>query len=340
MISKVKLTNYLKNVEDVDSHFAKGSKRIRIFHMKNASKAMCALIVTTSLLQAVGEDNVPGYRATYPENAIGMSTLTIVPKTNRLGRFAFADTNLLCNPTIYKNQEVKTCLLAGVRNVQMKLSNHLKSKSTNYGVLGLNATYDGVPDWSWVGGLTLQSAVTHFNLLTNTRYIGALVGRYAIKPNLGISVGAYAELGFRANIVDPLIGMDYTRHDWTLDVAYPIKAGLTYKGYAKQLFGVIVRPLYTAMRKNRGLGKSPAIATFQGNGLEFRYDFQPQPGFDFWCTLGKVHPTTSQLIFVVLFEHFNQMLTERQQNKTNLRERQREREERERGERERERVFL
>ena len=255
--------------------------------MRYASKIFCALITTTSILQAVGEESVPGYRASYPEQALGASNLTILPKKCRKGQFSFSDNNFLYNPSIYKNPEMETFLLVGVRDVWLKLSDKIHSKNTPYAVLGLNATYDGVPDWTWAGGITLQSAVTHYSLINNTRYIGVLTGRYAVKKPLGITMGVYSELGFRANIVRPVIGLDYTRGNWVLEAIFPIKAGVMYKGFEKHLLSAMVRPFYTALREEKGLGKSPAIATFKGSGLELRYDFLPRHGFDIWMALGQ-----------------------------------------------------
>jgi len=261
--------------------------------MRLISSVLFALVAATSILQAVGEDCVPGYRACYPEQALGVSNLTLLPKMSRKGRFSFSDTNILCSPSLYKDTETETCLLAGVRDVWMGLSDKLHPKNTPYAVLGLNATYDGVPNWTWVSGISLQSAVTHFSLINNTRYIGALSGRYTMKQNLGLHAGVYSEVGFRASIVRPIAGLDYTKGNWLFEAIYPVKAGVVYKGFDKHLFSTILRPFYTALREEKGLKKSPAVATYKGAGLEFRYDFLPKHEFDVWIALG--HTLNSNL---------------------------------------------
>jgi hypothetical protein len=250
------------------------------------------LLACTSLLQAVGEESVPGYRASYPENAVGVSALCILPKTTRKGHFSFSDTNVLCNPRLWKDQEVETCLLAGVRDVRMSLRDHLQKKNTPYAVLGLNTTYLGVPRWTWIGGVSMQSAMRHFSFGSNTRYIATAVGRYALASNIGLTAGFYTELGFRASIVQPVVGFDYTRGKWTLEAVYPVKGGIVYSGFNRQLISAIVRPFYTALRNEKGLGHRPAISTFNGTGLELRYDFLPKRSFDLWMAIGRTFAST------------------------------------------------
>jgi hypothetical protein len=254
--------------------------------MKRITKTLFALIMSSTLLHGAGEESVPGYRASYPENAIGISNLTIGPQKTHSNKFIYSDTNLLCNPDVYKSDNVEASLLFGIRDVHMSMSDKLKPKNTPYGVVGVNGIYDGVQDWCWTGGLSLQSSVKQWNLLSNTRYIGALLGRYAYKPNTGLSVGLYSELGFRANIVRPIVGLDYSRGNWVLEAIYPVKAGLVYKKFAKHQFSAVVRPFYTALKNTHALHHSPAVSTFKGYGYELRYDYIMKKGINLWTTLG------------------------------------------------------
>lgn len=253
--------------------------------------AVLPLILMGNALIAVGEESVPGYRGSYPQNAYGASNFTTVPKKTSRGRFSYSDTNLLFNPSIHKSDHTELCVLLGVRDLYVKLKDHLTPQNHGYGVVGINGIYTGIEKWDWTAGLSLQGGTQNFSFRTNTRYIGALLGRYQQTDRLGISVGAYAEVFSRANIVQPALGLDYTYANWTAEAIFPVKIGLVYKKYKNNIFSLVGKPIYTAFESRKGFGKKRAISSLSGYGAEVRYDYLGCSKGNLWIALGETIQT-------------------------------------------------
>jgi hypothetical protein len=244
---------------------------------------MCCI---PTLAYSSNEEEAPGYRATYPNQAIEADQLSICPSGTRKGHFSYGETNASVDTLVYSKKTIENSIVVGFRRIHIGLSSKIKPQNTLYGVLGINSTYTGIAAWNWVGNCVVQPNLKSTNFADKTRYIASLHGRYEANPSTGLHVGFYAELGLRASIVHPLIGIDYTYGSWLLQGVYPIKYGITYQGIDRHRFSLMVRPFSTAVRVRKGLQDRPATTHYQGTGGELRWDYLPTSRWNFWMSLG------------------------------------------------------
>lgn len=247
-----------------------------------------ALLVNSVAFSAQSEDpeDFPGYRATYLEQKLDIDYLSTCPKKSDHGKFSFGDSNATLSKvaSTYANGDVS--IIGGLRRIHMELSTHIRSHDTLYGVCGASVDYTGMSRWNWTGGLTVQPDITRFDLARNTRYVGAIQGRFEHTKTIGLHAGIYVETGMRATAVRPLIGADYTSGSWVYQAVYPIKAGVSYTGLPHHIFSCMIRPFYAAVKVHKGFYHHPAVAKYEGSGAEVRWDLTPNPLWNFWFSVG------------------------------------------------------
>jgi hypothetical protein len=241
---------------------------------------------STAFVFSDNEEESSGYRATYPDQGVEVNQLSIAPAHSRKGHFSYGETNANVSKMFFSNKSIENNIVAGLRNVHIGLGSKIQPKNTLYGVLGIQSTYTGVEDWSWTGNFVIQPNLKNMNLARTTRYIASLHGRYEVIHSTGLHVGFYAEIGIRAPLVRPLLGIDYTIGPWLLQAIFPIKYGLTYKGISNHMFSLMARPFYTAVHVKKGLHDTPATARYKGTGGELRWDYLPTLHWNFWLSLG------------------------------------------------------
>lgn len=245
-------------------------------------------IISTSLqLRGSDEEEAPGYRATYPNQAVQAEQLSIPPAHTRKGRCSYGDTTAFLSAKLSASPTLATDLIVGARRVRLGLEHKIQPRESLYGILGLNAEYHGLEDWSWIGNAVVQPRLIHSNIARSTRYILAFNGRYAATKAAGIHVGFYTELGMRASLIHPLLGLDYTAGPWLFQAVYPIKAGISYQGFQSHALSLMVRPIYTALRLHKSLHNRPGIGCYKATGAEFRWDYLPTPRWNFWVAVGS-----------------------------------------------------
>lgn len=247
-----------------------------------------ALLLNSIAFSAPTEDpkDFPGYRAAYLEQKLNVDYLSTCPKKSDHGKFSFGDTNATVSKVVSKYANGDVSIIGGLRSVHMEMGSHIHSHSTLYGVLGGSVEYTGMSRWNWTGGLAIQPDIKRFDLARNTRYIGAIQGRFEHTKTIGIHAGLYVEAGMRALAVRPLIGADYTSGSWLYQAVYPIKAGASYIGLPHHIFSFMIRPFYTAVKVHKGFYHHPAVAKYEGSGAEVRWDLTPNPLWNFWLSVG------------------------------------------------------
>jgi hypothetical protein len=249
---------------------------------------LLASVITSIAFFANAEDqkDLPGYRATYLEQTLDLDYLSTSPAKSHHGTFSFSDAHAVLYKTISQNSFGDVSVLGGLRRVHMKLGSKIRPQNTLYGVIGSTIEYSKMDRWNWDAGFSIQPDVNSFDLVNSTRYIGAIHGRYAYTDSIGVHAGIYAELGMRATSVNPIIGADYKTGPWLYQAIFPQKAGISYTGFSHHIFSFMVRPFFTAVKVHKGNYHHPAVALYNGNGAEFRYDLTPNPMWNFWISLG------------------------------------------------------
>ena len=248
---------------------------------------LLTLCSMTALAYADDEIEAPGYRAAYPNQVIEADQMSISPAKSRKGHFSYGETNASVNATFLTKGALQNSVIAGLRNIHLGLGSKIRPKNTLYGVIGVNSTYTGIEDWNWMGNLVIQPDLKFENMTRSIRYIASLHGRYQVHPSTGLHAGFYAELGMRSSIVRPLLGVDYTWGAWLLQAVFPIKYGVTYQGFTKHAFSLMVRPIYTAVHIHKALHDRPGIACYKNTGAEFRWDYLLTARLNFWVALGS-----------------------------------------------------
>ena len=249
-----------------------------------------SIIAACSHLLGINEEEAPGYRATYPNQVILAEQLSIPPRHTRKGPFSYGDATAFLTTNLFSSTSGSTDLVVGARRVRLGLGQKVAPHESLYGVLGLNADYRALDGWDWIGNIVLQPQIKSKNIARSSRYIAAMNGRYAASSATGLHVGFYAELGMRASIVHPLIGIDYTAGPWLLQAVYPIKAGISYRAFQSHIFSLMARPVYTAIRLHKALYNRPGIGCYKAMGLEFRWDWAPEKRWNFWAAVGSTLP--------------------------------------------------
>jgi hypothetical protein len=247
---------------------------------------MC-ICCATAFNYAVDEVSTPGYRATYPMQVVGLDQLSICPANTRKGSFSYGDAHALINTKITSGKTIKNNLLAGFRRIHLGLGSKIHQKNSLYGVLGIDSKYSGIEAWLWNGSLVVQPDLQSSSLARKTRYMGTLHGRYEVVPSTHLHVGFYMELGMRASLIRPIIGIDHTHGPWLIQAVFPIKYGISYLAIQNHMFSLMIRPLYTTVRVHEGLRNRPAITQYRGTGGEVRWDYLPTSRWNFWISLGK-----------------------------------------------------
>lgn len=245
------------------------------------------LIATSTYVRGGDEEEAPGYRATYPNQVVQVDQLSIPPAHTRKGRCSYADTLTFISTRVSSTTTCFTDLIVGARRVRLGLENKVQPRESLYGVLGLNTEYRGIEDWSWIGNAVVQPRLVSSNIARSTRYTVALNGRYAVSKATGLHVGLYTELGMRTSLLHPLLGIDYSVGPWLFQAIYPIKAGISYQGFRSQVFSLMVRPVYTAIRLHKALHNRPGIGCYKATGAEFRWDFFLTNRWNFWAAVGS-----------------------------------------------------
>jgi len=245
-----------------------------------------AVLFTFSLLVADSPSDLPGYRAAYFLRSVDAQYLSIFPAKTRYGKFSYGDGQATISGRLYRSSSAALDLMAGIRNVHMKIRNDFPRNNSLYGVVGLNGRYSGVERWVWLGSLVLQPRLAS-EAFRDMRYIGLLHGRYLYNERTGLHVGCYAEVGTRAKNIQPLIGMDYTCGAWTYQVVYPLKAGVTYSGIEEHAFSLMARPFYTAVRFHKKHHDRSGVAEYTGKGVELRWDWMPSSQWNVWVSVGQ-----------------------------------------------------
>lgn len=246
-----------------------------------------SIITTSAQLRGGDEEEAPGYRATYPNQVVQAEQLSIPPSHTRKGRCSYGDTLAFLSTKVGSSPTCSSDLIVGARRVRLGLGNKIQPRESLYGVLGVNTEYRGLEDWFWTGNAVVQPRLISSNIARSTRYIIALNGRYAASKATGIHVGLYTELGMRASLLHPLIGIDTTVGPWLFQAVYPIKAGISYQGLRSHVFSLMARPIYTALRLHKALHNRPGIGCYKATGAEFRWDYFPTSRWNFWAAIGS-----------------------------------------------------
>jgi hypothetical protein len=238
-------------------------------------------------LHGANEENAPGYRATYPTQVVQAEQLSIPPTHTRKGLCSYGDTTAFLSTNLSATNKGALDLIIGARRVHLGLGQKTAPRGLLYGIIGCNADYRGIENWDWIGNIVIQPKLSSTNIARASRYIAALNGRFAASPSMGLHVGFYTEIGMRASIVHPLIGIDYFIGSWLLQAVYPIKAGISYQGIQSHVFSLMVRPIYTALRLHKALYNRPGIGCYSATGLEFRWDYVPTKRWSTWAAIGS-----------------------------------------------------
>lgn len=249
--------------------------------------SLLSLIAASLQLQAVNEDDAPGYRATYPTQVVQAEQLTVVPAHTRKGPCSYGDTTAFVSTNIHTTAGGTTDAIIGARRVHLGLGKKTSPRGLLYGILGCNVDYRGLEEWDWIGNIVVQPRLSGSDIARGTRYIAALNGRFSATASTGLHVGLYSEVGMRASIIHPLLGIDYTVGTWQIQAVYPIKAGILYQGFRSHGFSVMVRPIYTALRLHKALHDRPGIGCYKATGLEFRWDYAPTRRWNLWASVGS-----------------------------------------------------
>ena len=238
-------------------------------------------------LRAISEDDAPGYRATYPTQVIQAEQLSIFPKHTRKGSCSYGDSSAFVSANMHESSSGTTDAIVGARRVHLGLGQKTAPRGVLYGILGCNVDYRGLKEWDWIGNAIIQPRLAGSNIARGTRYIIAINGRFSASAATGLHVGLYSEMGMRASIVHPLLGIDYTIGTWQIQAIYPIKAGLLYQGFRSHGFSLMVRPIYTALHLHKALHNRPGIGCYKATGLEFRWDYTPSRRWNLWAAVGS-----------------------------------------------------
>jgi len=260
-------------------------KRLVIF-------ALCSL---STLLFSVETNRLPGYRATYFMHTIDADQLYIGPAKTRKGSCSFGDTKLatVFGPIESKNYSAN--LIAGVRNMYVHLSDKIKPSNTQYAILGAAGLYKGSNRWLWTANFTVQPELTQPSLKRHTRYVGLVEGIFSWTEQTSAHVGAYTELGMRTTKLKPLLGLSHTTENWKYQAVYPIKAGITYKGFTKGLLSLMARPFSATVKTDKALSHRPATVRYRATGIELRYDYLITTKCDIYLGVGS---TLSSKLFI------------------------------------------
>ena len=258
-------------------------RRLRI----GKALVLISIIAMGVKLHGINEVDAPGYRATYPNQVLQAEQLSIPPTHTRKGPCSYGDTTAFLSTNLCTAPNSTTDAIIGARRVHLGLGQKTTPRGSMYGILGLNTDYRGLENWDWNGNLVVQPKLSTTNVARATRYIAALNGRFAASQSTGLHVGFYTELGMRASIVHPLLGIDYTLGSWLFQAVYPIKAGVSYRGLESHAFSLMVRPIYTALRLHKSLHNHPGIGCYHTTGVEFRWDYAPHNRWNIWASIGS-----------------------------------------------------
>ena len=250
---------------------------------------LTSIFAIGSCLWGTNDGEAPGYRATYPNQVILAEQLSVLPRHTREGPCSYGDTTAFISTNLLSSSRSTADVVVGARRVRLGLGRKTAPHESLYGILGLNADYRDLEDWDWIGNIVLQPRLASRNIARASRYIGALNGRYAVSTATGLHAGLYMELGMRASIVHPLLGIDYTVGKWLLQAVYPMKAGISYQAFRSHLFSLMARPIYTALRLHKALHHRPGIGCYKATGLEFRWDYTPNR-WNLWAAVGSTMP--------------------------------------------------
>ncbi len=164
----------------------------------------------------------------------------------------------------------------GYEYSKLKVNPHL-FKRQNYDTALINFTFftHRVDDWRWIAFFQYNIDADKWDFNDYSTYDMLLWGRWAYCTTMGIHFGIYAETGMKADLVLPVIGIDWRLNErLKVNAVFPLNVSLIYnlnKTWAIALAGRVFNERHRAGKE--GLFRK-AVWRYSNGGAELalRYD--------------------------------------------------------------------
>ena len=202
----------------------------------------------------------------------------------------FNDSNLMVNQVLSKSQTAFSSLNIGLRDVDFGYKS-VHPKNHLYAVAGVDGGVITADEWLWKGLARVEVPTKSWNMTSDSRYIMAFEGVYALTKAWSVFLGLGAETGMRATNVQPIIGAQYTWNDWIFHAVYP-SPKIVYSGIKNYTFSLNIDTFFTAVRAHKVDGHKKGVAVYNGAGADFRIDYNFTKKISAWISLGQTFNST------------------------------------------------
>lgn len=159
-------------------------------------------------------------------------------------------------------------------------------RETGFGFfnVSIGATTKRLKNWFWRAGLTASIDGDIPGAKHSSVYRGMMWGRYTYRDDLGLHIGFVGQTGIRKDEVYPILGVDYTKKKWKLNVIFPVKVNAEYELNRDWSLEVAARRFSTRHRLDKAEPMSRGIMEYSNFGGEFGVNYRCAP-----CFTANVH---------------------------------------------------
>ena len=164
----------------------------------------------------------------------------------------------------------------GYEYTKLKVSSKIFTRQ-NYDTAFINATYftHRVPDWRWIAFFQYNIDADKWSFNNYSTYDMLLWGRWSYCTTVGIHFGIYAETGMKADLVLPVIGIDWRLSEkLKLNAVFPLNISVIYnltKNWAVALAGRVFNERHRA--GNEGFLRK-AVWRYSNGGAELALRYE------------------------------------------------------------------
>lgn len=169
------------------------------------------------------------------------------------GHIDFSHFEMVADVIVWYNECYKEGISTGFgyEYTRMKVNPDIFTRK-NYDTAFINATYftHRVPEWRWIAFFQYNIDADKWSFNNYSTYDMLLWGRWSYCTTAGIHFGIYAETGMKADLVLPVIGIDWKYSErLKINAVFPLNISLIYslnKNWAVALAGRVFNERHRA----------------------------------------------------------------------------------------------
>lgn len=166
----------------------------------------------------------------------------------------------------------------GYEYTRLKVNPHFLFKRQHYDTALVNLTFftHRLDDWRWVAFAQYNIDADKWDFTDYSTFDLLLWGRFDYCTTMGVHIGIYAETGMKADLVLPILGVDWRiGKSWKLNAVFPLNVSLIYNWNDKWAVALAARVFNERHRAGKEGLRNKAVWRYSNGGVELALRYEP-----------------------------------------------------------------